>query len=98
MKKVIDFREHIPHDPRCRYDKMARGETMAWIRLVEHFICIPCQRKLDEGQMFCPVCVKWYVPKYPSKTMVPAEDKEAKEQWTSGTCSTSCWKVYLGIR
>ena len=97
MKGAINLMDHLAHDPRCRYDKMARGEPSAWIRMVKQFICPACARKQLEGQIWCPACMKWYMPKYPSREEVPEEDKEAIEQWIAGFCSTKCWNELLGV-
>lgn len=84
-------------DPKCRYYKMAQGDPTAFMRVVSHYICPDCAQKQLEGQLWCPNCKKWYVPKYPNRAMAPEHDKEAIEQWITGLCSTECWKKYLGV-
>lgn len=93
---MIDFLDKLPHDPRCRFSKMERGDPTAFLQMEVHYICPPCAKKQLDGQKWCPNCKKWYIPKYPTKAQVPQHDKEAKEQWNTGLCTTKCWKEYLG--
>lgn len=46
---------------------------------------------LPEGQQWCPGCKKLYVPDFLLLEECPQEDKVAREQHLSGTCSQECW-------
>lgn len=44
----------------------------------------------------CPLCRTSYTPKHASKPeAMKTDDKESREQWISGTCSTACWNKHM---
>lgn len=53
---------------------------------------------IPAGKHWCPNCKKIYTPTYPTKEAAnQTMDREAREQWITGLCSTKCWKEHLGI-
>lgn len=51
----------------------------------------------EDITLFCPNCLKHYVPMFPTKQDAMTHGKPMhREQWISGICSDECWDEYLG--
>jgi hypothetical protein len=47
--------------------------------------------EIPQGMLWCPNCRQFYTPRYATQEeAVQTQDKEGREQWISGICSTRC--------